>query len=48
MLKIAIVEDEKEYSDQFTSYLEPFRRETHAEVQSVVFSNGMSFLDEYL
>lgn len=47
MIKVAIVEDEKEYSDQFTAYLERFRQETHNEIQSTVFSNGMNFIDEY-
>lgn len=47
MIKVAIVEDEKECSDQITAYLERFRRETRSELRSVVFSDGMSFLDEY-
>ncbi|MBR4209178.1 MAG: response regulator transcription factor [Lachnospiraceae bacterium] len=47
MIRIAIVEDEKEYSDQLFSYLERFQKETHQAVQAELFTDGMSFLDEY-
>ncbi|MBR1813100.1 MAG: response regulator transcription factor [Lachnospiraceae bacterium] len=47
MIRIAVVEDEKEYSDQLFSYLERFRKETHQAVSAELFCDGMSFLDEY-
>lgn len=47
MIKVAIVEDERDYSNQFKAYLERFQKEAHTEVQSAVFSDGMSFIDEY-
>ena len=47
MLNIAIVEDEQEYADQLTGYIERFRAETHTAVRYKLFTDGMSFIDEY-
>ena len=47
MIKVAIVEDERECSDQLIAYLEQFRCETRNEIRPTVFSNGMNFIDEY-
>ncbi len=47
MLRIAIVEDERAYSDTLLSYLERFRAAEKLELSSTVFTDGMSFLDEY-
>ncbi len=47
MLRVAIVEDEKEYSDVLQGYLERIRNEEKIEIRFALFRDGMSFLDEY-
>ncbi|MBQ4382192.1 MAG: response regulator transcription factor [Oscillospiraceae bacterium] len=47
MIRIALVEDEKEYSDTVLEYIDRFGRETHTPVTAELFRDGMSFIDEY-
>lgn len=47
MLRIAVVEDEKLYSDLLLSYFERVRVEEKIELSCTLFWDGMSFLDEY-
>lgn len=47
MLRVAVVEDERECSNQLMDYLERFRRETNTSIEAAAFFDGMSFIDEY-
>lgn len=47
MITIAVVEDEKEYSDVLLEYIARFSKETHIAVNAEVFGDGASFIDEY-
>ena len=47
MLSIAIVEDQKEFSDTLLAYLKRYTEETHVGVEAEVFRDGASFIDEY-
>ena len=47
MYHIAIVEDEKEFSDQLTEYLRQYEKENEVEIKVSVFHDGESILDGY-
>jgi DNA-binding LytR/AlgR family response regulator len=47
MIKIALVEDEEGYTEQFKQLTERYRLETAQEVQLSCFDNGMDFLEGY-
>jgi DNA-binding LytR/AlgR family response regulator len=47
MISIAIVEDEKMYSDQLLNYIEQYKKETHSAIRQEVFTDGINFIDEY-
>lgn len=47
MYHIAIVEDEKEFSDQLVSYLEQYGEENKIEIKVSVFGDGESVLKDY-
>lgn len=47
MIRIAIVEDEKEYQDTLLSYIKRYREEHFADIATSVFSDGMDLVDDY-
>ena len=47
MIKIVIVEDEKEYSDALTGYLHDYEKEKNLSFEIETFSNPIPFLDTY-
>lgn len=47
MLKIAVVEDDKDCIEQMKKYISEFSREENTPVTFKIFTDGMSFLDEY-
>lgn len=47
MISIAVVEDERSFSEQLVQYIRRFTEETHQLLQVEVFHDGASFLDEY-
>lgn len=47
MYHIAIVEDEKEFSDQLIEYLRQYEKENEVEIKVSVFYDGESILHEY-
>ncbi len=47
MIQIAIVEDEKEYSDQLTSYLKQYEQEKGQNFEITAFSDGDGILKDY-
>lgn len=47
MYHIAIVEDEKEFSDQLVSYLKQYEEENKIEIKVSVFGDGESVLRDY-
>ena len=47
MIRIAIVEDEKEYQDTLLSYIKRYREERFADIATSVFSDGMDLVDDY-
>lgn len=44
MIRIAIVEDEKEYQDTLLSYIKRYREEHFADIATSVFSDGCTWL----
>ena len=46
MVQIAIVEDEKSYSDILLQYLDQYEKDTGAQLDTTVYANGLDFLDE--
>ena len=47
MVRIAIVEDEKEYQDILLSYIERYQTEHFADLTTTVYADGMDLVDEY-
>ena len=47
MVRIAIVEDEKEYQDILLSYIERYQTEYFADLTTTVYADGMDLVDEY-
>ena len=47
MYHIAIVDDEKSFSDTLKEYVEQYQKENGGELQVSVFSNGLDLLDNY-
>jgi DNA-binding LytR/AlgR family response regulator len=47
MIKIAIVEDEKEYANQLVEYLKRFEKESNHEFQITQFSDGDEIVENY-
>lgn len=47
MLKVAIVEDDKEYSTLLKRFIEKFQLETKRTLKVDCFSNGLNFVSEY-
>lgn len=46
-MKIAVVEDKKEYADRLAKQLKKYQEEFHEIVEIVFFSNGMNFIEDY-
>lgn len=46
MVQVAIVEDEKAYSDILLQYLAQYEKDTGAQLNTTVYTNGLDFLDE--
>ena len=47
MIKIAVVEDDKDNADELYAFLERFSQEKHLELSVSVFSNAVMFLEKY-
>ena len=47
MIRVALVEDDSEYKQQFLSYLTKYGLEKGIEVQTEYFSDGLSFIQNY-
>ena len=47
MVRIAIVEDEKEYQNILLSYIERYQTEHFADLTTTVYADGMDLVDEY-
>lgn len=47
MIKIAVVEDQVEFSDTMLTYMKQYAEEEHVPIEAKVFHDGASFLDEY-
>lgn len=47
MIRIAIVEDEKQYADELAGFILDFSKETGVAVEYETFGDGASFIDEY-
>ena len=47
MIRIAIVEDEPEFSMQLQQYLEQYQRENNVEFEISVFCDGAEILKDY-
>ncbi len=47
MIRIAIVEDEKQYADELAGFILDFSNETGVAVEYETFGDGASFIDEY-
>lgn len=47
MIRIAIVEDEKEYQEMFLEYVERYAKERALEIETDVFSDGLDLTEEY-
>ncbi|MDE6677179.1 MAG: LytTR family DNA-binding domain-containing protein, partial [Clostridia bacterium] len=46
-MKIAIVEDKRTESDLVLSYIQRFEQENNIKIESVVFGDGLDFLENY-
>lgn len=46
MLRVAIVEDEKSYSDILLQYIAQYERDTGVQLDAIVYTNGLDFLSE--
>ena len=46
-MKIAVVEDKKEYANRLAKQLKKYQEEFHEIVEIVFFSNGMNFIEDY-
>ncbi len=47
MIRIAIVDDEKQYADELAEFISRFSKETGVAVEYETFGDGASFIDEY-
>lgn len=47
MLRVAIVEDEKEYIDQIKNYIERYQEEYDQEIKISIFKDGSEILENY-
>lgn len=47
MIRLAIVEDEKEYRDQLLSYIEQYKAETKQDISFRVFEDGEDITEKY-
>lgn len=47
MISIAVVEDDLEYHRQLLQYIEQYGKEHETQYKTVVFQNGLNFLEDY-
>ena len=47
MISIAVVDDEKSFSDQLTGFIQRYAKEQNLEVQVTVFQDGMEIADDF-
>lgn len=47
MINIAVVEDEKEYSDELKGFISEYAKKKRLPIETTVFSDGIHFIDEY-
>lgn len=47
MISVAVVEDQKDFSDLLRAYLQRYSKEVYEPVEVKVFRDGASFIDEY-
>ena len=47
MMRLAIVEDEKNFADNILGYLQSFQKETGYQIETVWFQDGCDIAEEY-